>query len=594
MCGIAGQLRFSGPNIEVVRRMTAALAHRGPDGETFFQDGPVALGHRRLSIIDLAGGSQPLFNEDKSVAVILNGEIYNYKELQAELKARHTLRTESDTEVLVHLYEDHGEDFVQKLRGMFAFALWDARAQKLVCGRDRYGEKPFVYAPNDDGLTFASELRALVSAGVPTGSIDRDALSDYLELLYIPAPRTIYAGVKKLPAGHLLIADARGVRVRRYWDMPIPGSRHHVPADAGPELRRRLEDAVRLQLRSDVPVAALLSGGIDSSTIVALMARELGPGVKTFSVGFGRQDDELPFAREVASRYETDHTELIITDDLVKQTVEGLSAYSEPFGDSSAVPTVAVFREVAKHVKVVLTGDGGDELFAGYGQYRRLAWLPHFPGAQLLDRLPSVVPRARSVRRAGRAIGADGGRRHRALIEVFSPRERRALLGRVHEPVAARFLPSDVDSGLAFDLDVYLPDDLLVKVDSGAMRWSLEARAPFLDAPVGEFAIPFPSQAKQDRDVGKLLLKRSVAELLPASILARAKMGFGSPVEQWLKGPLRHLVEDFLGPLSARVRTHLDGRSVDHVLEDSRAGRGNPHQVWALLALERWFRAASA
>jgi asparagine synthase (glutamine-hydrolysing) len=591
MCGIAGNLRFPRADAELVRRMTAALSHRGPDGDGFLAEGPVALGHRRLSIIDVEGGAQPVFNEDRSVAVVLNGEIYNYRELAAELAPRHTFRTRSDTEVMVHLYEEDGEDFVHKLRGMFAFALWDSGAQKLVCARDRYGEKPFLYSAGRDGFTFASELQAFRKGGVPVGKVDRRALSDYLELLYVPAPRTMWTGVRKLPAGHLLVADERGVRVRRYWETPVPGSRARVEPGAPGELRRRLEEAVHLQLRSDVPLAALLSGGIDSSTIVALMARELGPGVKTFSVGFGREDDELPFAREVAERCRTDHHEILVTDDAVRQTVEALGAYSEPFGDSSAVPTVAVCREVAREVKVVLTGDGGDELFAGYAKYRSLAALPHVAGVGGLEALwVDGVPRARALRRATHAVEAMGGRKQRALIEVFSWREREALLGAAAGTAVCFDLPDPVDSALAFDLGVYLPDDLLVKVDIAAMRWGLESRAPFLDPPVGEHAVPLPVETKQNRNEGKLLLRAAVGDLLPESVLHRTKRGFGSPVEAWLVGPLRGLVEDLLASPDARVRSVMDPRGVDRVLAETRAGTGNAHQAWALLAYESWAR----
>jgi asparagine synthase (glutamine-hydrolysing) len=352
-----------------------------------------------------------------------------------------------------------------------------------------------------------------------------------------------------------------------------------------------MEEAVRLQLRSDVPVAALLSGGLDSSSVVALMAGELGPGVKTFSVGFGRDDDELPYAQEVARRFETEHHELMVTDDAATQAAEALGAYSEPFGDSSSVPTVAVCREVARHVKVVLTGDGGDELFAGYGRYRQVESLPHLKGARAaLPLLADAVPRARSLRRAAQAVDAAGGERYRALLEVFSAAEREALLGGPTEPAPYVDLPGSADAAMAFDLGVYLPDDLLVKVDIASMHSSLESRAPFLDPRIGEWVIPFPASAKQDRDVGKRMLKAAMEDLLPPAILHRAKRGFGSPVEQWLQGPLRPLMEDLLAAPSAKVRDLLDSGEVDRVVEGARTGRGNAHQAWALLALESWLR----
>ncbi len=597
-------------------RMTRVLAHRGPDAEGFAFEGPIALGHRRLSIIDLAGGGQPMFSPDHSLVVVFNGEIYNYRELRAELSG-HRFRTDSDTEVLLHLYGELGEGLCEKLRGMFAFALWDVRKQKLVAARDRFGEKPLLYADEAGKLTFASELRALV-AGIGTREIDREALSDYLELLYVPAPRTIYRGVRKLPAGSLLIADAQGVRVRRYWSPPVPGSETGSaaasepggPASSDPggaaapvpaselaiRLRKSLRDAVRLRLRSDVPIAALLSGGIDSSVVVALMAQELGPGVKTFSVGFGRTDDELPFARAVAERWQTEHHEIQVTSELVVQVAEGLGAYGEPFGDSSAVPTVAVCKEVAKEVKVVLTGDGGDELFAGYGLYRRLARIPHVPQARAVASVFSRLPASRFRSRARRLLRASAARpedRQRALIEVFPAAERRELLGGARES-SFQFASADgadaVDAALAFDLGVYLPDDLLQKTDIASMRWGLEARCPLLDHDLAALVVPPPVRMKQTRSEGKLLLREAAADLLPEAILQRPKRGFGSPVEQWLAGPLRPMAEDLLRDPKARIRGWLDGAAVDRVLEEVLSGRGNGHQGWALLALEVWAR----
>jgi asparagine synthase (glutamine-hydrolysing) len=594
MCGIAGQLAFPTPDVEAVRRMAGALVHRGPDGEGAFAEGPIALAHRRLAIIDLEGGSQPLFNEDGRIAVVFNGEIYNYRELVAELRPRHVFRTESDTEVLVHLYEELGEDMLRRLRGMFAFAIWDAHRQRLFCARDRYGKKPFYYVFKAGVFTFASELGALTTSRVPFGPIDRAALSDYLELLYIPAPRTIFSNARKLPAGHALSVDAAGVSVRRYWGPPSPGS---VP-DRRPalvsEIRALLEESVRLRLRSDVPVAALLSGGLDSSVIVGLMAQELGAGVHTYSVGFGRHDDELPFARMVAERHGTKHHEIMIRDDIVEHTTEGLAAYSEPFGDSSAVPTVAVCREVARNVKVVLTGDGGDEVFAGYGRYRTVARFPHFsaatPFARILDRLPSFPHRSK-LRRAAAVLGSRRAARNRALVEVFSRFEREQLLG--GDASTADMGPDasyDVDAALAFDFAYYLPDDLLPKMDIASMRWSLESRCPLLDQVLGEKVIPLAAAQKQDAREGKLLLKAAASDLVPAPILSRGKRGFGSPVEQWLSGPLRDMAGDLLLSGRAWVKEHVSGRVVDRVIGDSQRGRGNAHQAWALLALETWAR----
>jgi asparagine synthase (glutamine-hydrolysing) len=601
MCGIAAHLRFPRADTESVRRMAQALRHRGPDGDGELTDGPIALGHRRLSIIDLAGGAQPLFNEDRTVAVVLNGEIYNYRELAEELGSRHRLRTRSDTEVLVHLYEDHGTEMLSRLRGMFAFVLWDAREQRLLAARDRFGEKPLVYVHSGDALWIASELRALSAAGAPLGTIDPSALADYLSLLYVPAPRSIWTKVRKLPAGHRLVADARGVRVERYWSPPAPGRERDEPPDAAARARDLLEDSARLCLRSDVPVGVLLSGGLDSSVVTALAARASPTKLKTFSVGFGRPDDELSHAREVARRYGTEHREIIVQENVPESVSLALAAFSEPFGDSSAVPCAEVFRHVAREVKVVLTGDGGDELFAGYGRYRQAARLPYVPFADRLvrplDRLPAWR-RVQQARRAGRVLGTRRGARYRALVEVFSPRERRLLLGHCGQGSLGSQLPdggsTDPDAALAADLRVYLPDDLLVKTDITSMASSLEARCPLLDFVLAEWVVPMPIHAKQDRARGKRLLEAATRDLLPPEAYLRPKRGFGSPVEQWLRGPLRALFEDTVMAPQARIGGWFDRANLRNVGREVLAGRGNAHQAWALLALEIWSRSSAA
>ena len=603
MCGIVGAVDWEGAARwrEDVLCAREAMVHRGPDGAGLFLEGPVILGHRRLSIIDLGGGSQPMTNEDGTVVVTFNGEIYNYKELAATLRDRHTLRTSSDTEVLVHLYEDKGLDMLADLRGMFAFAIWDARRQRLFAARDRYGEKPLYWAPLDvrderRGLAFASELGALAATSIDLGGIDRAALDDYLRLLYVPAPRTIRENAKKLPAGHALVCERGGTRVFRYHTPPLPGSAGASTASrAAREIRPVLEEAVRLQLRSDVPVAALLSGGVDSSTVVALMARELGPGVKTFSVGFGTPEDELPMARLVADRYRTEHHELRIDLDLSTQTERAVLAYGEPFGDSSAVPTVAVFAAVAPHARVVLTGDGGDELFGGYGRYREVEAWPRVPGAGLaasfVDRLERRVSdrRLSRVRRGLELLGASESKA-RAHVEIFGRGARRALLGTTD---ARGFRPRSTraaDAAIETDLAVYLPDDLLVKTDIAAMSASVESRCPLLDPEVARTAIGWSLEAKLTRTEGKLALKRAVEDLVPPEILRRPKSGFGSPVERWLAGPLREWMLDLVTSPRAALRDHLDAARAAQVAHEVARGAGNAHQAWALVALEVWLR----
>jgi asparagine synthase (glutamine-hydrolysing) len=572
--------------------MMRALVHRGPDGEGLFCDGPVALGHRRLSIIDLVGGAQPIFNENRTVAVVLNGEIYNYRELRTSLQPRHTFSTAADTEVLVHLYEDFGLGMLEQLRGMFAFVLWDASRQRLVAARDRMGKKPLLYSTGPGGLWIGSEMGALAAGGAQLGAIDTTALSEYLELLYIPAPRTIWKGVRKLPAGYRLVADAAGVEVERYWSAPVPGSRREIPRDAVEQTRALLEESTRLRLRSDVPVAVLLSGGIDSSIVAALAARAADNRLKTFSVGFGEADDELPHARSLAQRYGTEHHEIVIRDSVVDATVQAFSAFSEPFGDSSAVPCSEVFREVAKHVKVVLTGDGGDELFAGYHRYRLLSRVPHVPGAQivgrLLDRLGAGTRSAHTLRRVAHVAGHRGAKRARALIEVSSPFERHKLLGFDAAAPLVFGDRSDVGDALAFDLNVYLPDDLLVKTDITSMAASVEARCTLLDQELVDWVVPMPLSVKQDSHRGKLLLERAAVDLVDPAVFLRKKRGFGSPVEEWIRGPLREMYVDCVLNRRARVRELLDARTVDELSSAVLRGAGNGHQAWSILALAFW------
>lgn len=594
MCGIAGHFSTAGADAAAVRRMMSALGHRGPDGEGMFTSGPVALGHRRLSIIDVEGGAQPISNEDGSITVVFNGEIYNYRELADDLRQRHNVRTSSDTEVLVHLYEEVGDEVVGHLRGMFAFALWDARRRRMLAARDRLGKKPLIYVRNQQNLWFASELRALEAAEVQLGSVDREALSQYLELLYIPAPRTIWSQAKKLPAGHFLVADDAGVRVRRYWAAPQPGSASAETAlrSTPSAIAELLNEATRLRLRSDVPVGVLLSGGLDSSVVAALAARNSATPIRTFSVGFGRSDDELPIAAHVARSYSTEHHEIVICENVLDATTRALAAFSEPFGDSSAVPCSEVFREVGRHVKVVLTGDGGDELFAGYDRYRLVERLPLVRGAAAVARGLDLLPPLRHVQRArrgARALGCRGPARYRAILEVFPTKLRRALLGFATHPAqfgAARTL--EVDTALDFDLNTYLPDDLLVKTDITSMMWGVEARCPLLDQVLVEQVVPLPASLKQDAKRGKLLLRQACGELLPDAVLSHPKRGFGSPVEEWLRGPLLPLVGDLLLAPRAKVNHVLDPRAVEKTVSPVVRGHGNGHQVWALVALATW------
>lgn len=593
MCGIAGQIAFPEASRATVEQMISRISHRGPDGQGIYSDGPAALGHARLSIIDIGGGAQPMFNEDRSVAVVFNGEIYNYRELRAEIAGRHQLCTESDTEVLVHLYEDLGENFVERLHGMFAFAIWDGRRRKLICARDRFGEKPLFYTEKAGSFSFSSELSGLFAVGLADIQIDESSLANYLELLYVPSPKTILKDAKKLQPGWLLVVDEKGVSTRPYWRPPVPGEGRPEESLRPEELLSILQESVSRRMHADVEVAALLSGGIDSSIVTGLMSRVASQPIRTFSVGFGNVDDETPFAREVSEHFKTNHHEIFVHPSTPGQIVEDLAWYPEPFGDSSVVPTMAVAKEVARHVKVVLTGDGGDELFGGYGRYFQVGAMPHLPGVGLagaaLSRFENSY--ARKARRFAHAAGSVGGQRYRALTEVFDASARKRLMGRSYPPAAyAVELGSAGDSAIAFDLAYYLPDDLLVKVDIATMRYGLESRCPFLDHVLAERVIPLPLGQKVSRNEGKILLKRAAQGLLPRTILERKKRGFGSPVNQWLAGGLRHLMMDTIGSQNSPIFAYLNRTEVHRVVEAAGHGKGNSHQAWSLLVLDSWLR----
>ncbi|MDW8246344.1 MAG: asparagine synthase (glutamine-hydrolyzing) [Sandaracinaceae bacterium] len=602
MCGIAGVVDEEGGGIhrERLEKALLKMSHRGPDGDGVFLSGPCILGHRRLAIIDIEGGAQPMVDRESGVAIVFNGEIYNYKEIRASLKCER-FHTNSDTEVLLRAYLEHGEGVLAKLRGMFAFAIWDPRDQKLFGARDRFGEKPFYYTIQKGRFFFASELPALRVLLGRDGElcIDRDALNDYLALLYIPAPRTIFRGIFKLEARTAFVWKKGYFRTWRYEALPFPGTRPSGPREeVARELRPAIEEAVRLQLRSDVPVGALLSGGIDSSTVVAIMARELGGRFRTYTVGFGRADDEFPYARLVAERYGTEHTEIRLDENLEQRVERTFRCYGEPFADSSAVPTVAVYEAVSRHAKVVLTGDGGDELFAGYGRYQQAA---RWPKLSLASWLAKGIDNPRWMRfkaisrlRRGLALASqDPTLSALASVEVFSFGERRWLLGKDAAPIlfpaplsASMELPDAIIWG---DFHRYLPDDLMVKTDTASMASSVESRSPFLDPELVRLVAPLSWRVKQSRFQGKTLLRAIARPLLPEAVLRRRKRGFGSPVDAWLSGPLRTFFLDELFS-SGFLRDHLEPSALKTIAQEVSSGRGNPHQGWSLFALALWAR----
>jgi asparagine synthase (glutamine-hydrolysing) len=617
MCGICGVLASEtegAPDLEAVARMSARLVHRGPDDEGLFHEGRVALAARRLSIIDLAGGHQPIENEDGSAVVVQNGEIYNYRELKAELEGRgHRFATDCDTEVLVHLYEEHGEGFVERLRGMFAIALWDKRRRRLLLARDRFGIKPLYYRRSGDGLSFASELKAMLELPGFSREVDPKAVAAYLAFNSIPAPLTIFAEARKLPPGHLLSGEGGKVEVRRY---ARPGAdtaaalRGGSAAQLAAELREVLDDSVRAHLVADVPVGVLLSGGVDSGGLAALASRHCAEPVRTFSIGFEEAGfDELARARLVAERYGTDHHELVVRPDAVELLPRLVEAFDEPFGDSSALPTYLVSELAAGEVKVALSGEGGDELFGGYYTYvadllaRRVGRLAAL-ARPLAEALPSRSDRVgfdyKAKRFARAAAMRDPLERHHGWKEIFSAQARGELTG----PGAGAWDPLDLyreryaettgAEPLArlqdVDLGIYLVDDLLVKTDRLSMAHSLELRVPFLDPKVAELAFALPRQLKVRGFAKKRLLRRALGPLLPREIVHGRKQGFSIPLASWLRGPLEPFAREVLAPANVARQGLLDPAAVTPIIDRHCAGKEDlSRQIWGLMALTLWF-----
>jgi|SRR6187549_74381 len=613
ICGIATAEPGVRPDLDAVARMNGRLVHRGPDSDGIFQADGVALAMRRLSIIDLEGGDQPIANEDGSVTVVHNGEIYNYRELRAELERRgHRFRTHSDTEVLVHLYEEHGDDFLERLRGMFAIALWDARERRLLLARDRFGIKPLYHRVAEGELSFASELKAMLEQPGFSREIDPRAVAAYLAFNSIPAPLTIFSEARKLPPGSLLSWREGEVAERRYArPRPVPAeqARRRPAAALADELRERLRDSVRAHLVADVPVGVLLSGGVDSAGLAALAAGEEGAGVKTFSVGFEEASfDELDRARLVARRYGTDHHEIVLRPDAVELLPKLVEAFDEPFGDSSALPTYLVSELASQHVKVALSGEGGDELFGGYYTYVAdllAARVGRFAplAAPLVEALPSSDAKVSfdyKAKRFVRAARLPALERHHAWKEIFSTEGQAALLGARHpgwDPVdlyRERYAETAGAEPLArlqdVDLGIYLVDDLLVKTDRSSMAHSLELRVPFLDNEVTAFALGLATPLKVRGLAKKRLLRRALAPLLPREILRGPKQGFSIPVAAWLRGPLEGYAREVLAPVNLERQGCFDPATVGALLDSHCAGREDlSRQLWGLIAFTLWF-----
>jgi asparagine synthase (glutamine-hydrolysing) len=562
------------------------MEHRGPDSAGLFADDGVAIGVQRLAVIDLESGDQPIYNEDGSVVVVLNGEIYNFAQLREELvRAGHRFRTQSDTEVVVHLYEEMGRECVERLRGMFAFALWDRRTRRLLLARDRVGKKPLFYSVRDGRLWFASEPRAILASGQVPRDVDYHAIDEFLHYQCVPCPRSAFAAIRKLPPACTLTWSEGAVSTRRYWKLSYRDrDLGATEAEVCEQIRQALLEATRLRMKSDVPVGALLSGGVDSSSVVAAMARLSSDPVKTFSIGFDVDEfDETTSAREVARLYGAEHHEAILDSTAMEMLPRLVWHYGEPFADSSALATFALARLARRHVTVALNGDGGDENFAGYPRYPRFV-------ARRNGRKPELAPYEEyAARRAHSYFDAS------ARAELYEPEfvdslGTRPWLSVLREPYLASDADHEVERLLDVDVQTYLPDDLLVKMDIATMAHSLEARSPLLDPAMMELAAALPIRVKLDGGTTKRIFKEAVRDWLPDGIVDRSKMGFRIPVNDWLRR-LPKLQEDvLLDPRALGRGLFREDRLRAMVWEHQEGFRDHGHRIWTLLQLELWFR----
>lgn len=621
MCGICGIFspRKNEPNQRpLLREMLNAIFHRGPDDEGIYLDEIVALAMRRLSIIDLESGQQPITNEDGRVVVVFNGEIYNYLELMQRLEQQgHRFSTVSDTEVIVHLYEEHGLDFVQHLRGMFGLALWDVSARRLVIARDRLGIKPLYYTTVNNKLIFASEIKAILLHPEVEAAVDLQGLSYFLSLKYAPSPHTMFENIQALPPGYMLICEPDGISERQYWDISFAQEAEITGSEGehAERLEELLHEAVRLHLRSDVPFGAFLSGGIDSSTVVALMSHYLNEPVKTFSVGFagdGEEFSELPYARMVAEHYKTDHHEILMTPhDLINLSEKVVWHLDQPIADQAALPTYMVSELASRHVKMVLTGEGGDELFAGYARYAGERFSPVFRlmphhARRWIVWLSQLAPRARRMKLALYALShADETTRLANWFPLFNADMKHDLLtddvkmalGDITADAvfATHLARTDAEHGLNrmlyVDTKLWLVDDLLARGDKMTMAASIEGRVPLLDHRIVEFAASLPPSLKLKGLMRKYLLKQVASKLLPESIIKRKKQGFPMPVSVWFRNEALPFVRDVLAPATVRRRGLFNPSYIEGIIDDHVSGMADHGTLlWALINIELWQR----
>lgn len=620
MCGIAGFLSLEQgvfATRTIAQAMCDVIPHRGPDDQGFLVDGPIAMGMRRLSIIDLAGGQQPISNEDGTISVIQNGEIYNFQEIRQDLEKRgHRFKTNSDTEAIVHLYEEYGTDCARHLRGMFAFAIWDAPRRRLVVGRDRLGIKPLYYAIGGGRLLFASELKSMLAVGLDR-EIDPQALHDYLSLTYVPAPATIFRAAKKLPPGCILVAERGAVRVEPYWTLSFEPDEKRFKSE--PEIleaiRAQVEDSVKSHLVSDVPLGVFLSGGVDSATLVACMRKFHTGALKTFSIGFAEKSfSELDRAREVAKHFGTEHHEMIVTPDAAAMVPELVNAFDEPYADSSAIPVLCVARLARQSVTVALTGEGGDEVFAGYktyaatrlaGMYRRavpgplrslVAW-----GANRLPVSHGKVSFDYMAKRFVAGASRDAVDAHFSWKAIFDEAAKHALYResrdaltptvRLYHEAVAGIDPQDLLARLLMiDTKLGLEGDMLVKADRMSMATSLEGRVPLLDHPLVEMVAAIPSRFKMKGMKTKVLLRGAMADALPRATTHGPKQGFNVPIPSWLLGPLRELVHDTLSPSRIAATGVFRPEPIQELIRAHEAReRDNSRDIWTLLMFQTWY-----
>ncbi|MDQ1589939.1 MAG: hypothetical protein QOG71_566 [Pyrinomonadaceae bacterium] len=622
MCGIVGIVdrRRRALDETVLARMCEAIRHRGPDEDGFYHGAGVGLAMRRLAIIDLKSGQQPMYNADRTAAIVFNGEIYNYKEVRARLEQLgHQFHTDCDTEVVIHAYDEYGADCPTHLRGMFAFAVWDTRTEELFLARDRVGKKPLLYARVGDEFVFGSEFSALLEHPAVGREVNREAIHHYLTFMCVPAPLTAYRDIHKLEPGHTLRYTHDGeIKTARYWQPDFSRKTRMSEEEAGEQAVAILREAVRVRLMSEVPLGAFLSGGVDSSAVVALMSEVSSTPVKTFSIGFEEQDfSELHHARRVAEHVGAEHHEFIVRPDAMEVLPTLVEHYGEPYADSSAIPTYYVARETRRHVTVALNGDGGDECFAGYERYAAMKLAGKYrsvPGLLregLIKNAVALYPtsetrrsRARDLKRFLDAASLPTVERYMRWVSVLDTQakhdlytddfEREMSAHHASDFVAPWFANANgaglVDASLLADTMTYLPNDLLVKVDIASMAVSLEARSPFLDHHVIEFAASLPENLKLRGLTTKYLLKRVLAKLLPAENLSRRKMGFGVPIGHWLRGEMQKFLRDTLLSEKALGRGFFKPAAVKRMVElHTRGERDYAHQLWTLLMLELWF-----